>query len=884
MEAVPRETVIDPGTSVVGLRTQYPSDLIGVPGGDVRLSWQVTSSTPGSRQLAYEIQAAETAEFTIPVATTGVVSSSRAIGVPAPIRPSASRLHAFFRVRIETQTGWTGWSPLASVETGLLSSSDWEAVAIGSDSTVGGPSPMVRTEFTAADRLVAARLYATSLGINEIEINGKRVGHDLLAPGWTAFDERLLVSTHDVTHLIVPGANAIGATLGDGWYRGRLGWQNQDSFYGTELALLAQLEIEYADGSVHRVVTNLDWTTSTGAVRSSGIYDGTDYDFGRDQAGWSTPGFDASSWSPVREVALDKEILDQPITNGVREIATFPMVPIGPVLDAGQNLAGWVRLVVKGKKGDIVTVRHAEILEPDGSLHTRSLRTARATDVYTLASDGDVTLEPGFTFHGFRYADVVGAEVVSATAVAISSAIAPRGSFDCSEPVLNRLHSNVQWSQRGNFVSVPTDCPQRDERLGWTGDAQAFAPTASTLFHSESFWESWLRDLELDQDETGSVAAVVPNILTDQSFMNDTSIMGRAGWADAATIVPWSVYESFGSSRVLERQLSSMRRWVDHLDVRRAGDALLPTEFQFGDWLDPDAPGSMPWQAKVSSDFVANAFFARSASILAAAERLVGDPAKALHYASLADEVAATTWATYGEHAITTQTGCAIALEFAIAPQSERAAIVEALAQNVRDEKGRIATGFLGTPLVLHALSHGGRLDEAYLMLLRRDVPSWLYQVDMGATTVWERWDALQADGSIHPGDMDNGDSMLSFNHYAYGAVIDWVYRTLGGLAPSVASPGYERTIIAPRPVEGVTRAATSVETSFGLVSIDWTLLDGVFRAAVVVPFGVTAAVSLPTTTDSVVTIDGAPADASFELSHGDYALEVRSPLVASPR
>lgn len=875
---------IDPETKVSGIRTQYPSELIGVPGDPVRLSWQVTSRTPGSRQLAYEIQSADSLEFSRIAATTGAIQSSRAVGVPAPGSPLLSRQRVYYRVRIATPLGWTDWSPTESVETGLLYGSDWSALAVGSDSTVGGPSPVLRTEFAATDSPKRARLYVTSLGINEVEINGEKVGSDLLSPGWTAFDERLLVSAHDVTHLIVEGQNAIGATLSDGWYRGRLGWQNEDSFYGTELALLAQLEIEYEDGTVSTLVTNADWTTSSGAVRSSGIYDGTHHDFTREQAGWSTPGFDASSWLPVREVALDRSILDQPITSGVREIATLPMVPIGSVLDAGQNLAGWVRLVVNGRKGDVVTVRHAEILEPDGSLHTRSLRTARATDVYTLDRDGEVTLEPSFTFHGFRYADVTGTEVVSATAVAISSAITPRARFTSSDATLNRLHSNVQWSQLGNFVSVPTDCPQRDERLGWTGDAQAFAPTASTLFHCESFWESWLRDLELDQDETGSVAAVIPNMLVGMSFTEDadSSIMGRAGWADAATIVPWSVYESFGSTRVIERQLSSMRRWVDHLDDRRAGAPLLPTEFQFGDWLDPDAPGSMPWQAKVSSDFVANAFFARSAWILSRVESLVGDPVREQHYAALAESVAEVTWAAFAEDAITTQTGCAIALEFGIAPQSDRPRIVDALAKNVREEKGRISTGFLGTPLVLHALSNAGRLDEAYLMLLCRDIPSWLYQVDMGATTVWERWDALQADGTIHPGDMDTGGGMLSFNHYAYGAVIDWVYRTLGGLAPTVDSPGYERTIVAPRPVKGVSWAATSVDTSFGTVSIDWTLRDGVFRAAVVVPFGVTAAVFLPTTSESIVTIDGSPSGGSFELTHGDYLLEVGCPLVAS--
>jgi alpha-L-rhamnosidase len=887
MNASPQSAVTDSSTSVTSLRTQYPTGLIGVPAAPVRLSWKVSSDTPGSTQVAYEIETADAASFASPLATSGAVDSSAAIAISAPLSPTGSRETLYYRVRIATEAGWTGWSPIVSVETGLTDAADWTAVAIGVDSVVSGPSPILRTDFRAKEAPVRARLYATSLGLNEIEINGSKVGIDLLAPGWTAYKDRFIVSTFDVSDLVTAGANAIGGTIADGWYRGRLGWEDLDSLYGTDLALVAQLELEYADGSVERVVTDTSWTASWGVVTSSGIYDGTDFDFSLEQPGWTTAGFDASAWSAVREIELDLKKLDPAIALGVREIATFPMVPLGPVLDAGQNIAGWVRLVVNGKKGDVVKVRHAEVLEPDGTLHTRSLRGARAQDHYTLATDGEVTLESNFTFHGFRYADVEGAEVVSATAVAISSAISERGSFESSEAVLNRLHANVQWSQRDNFVSVPTDCPQRDERMGWTGDAQAFAMTASTLFDTEAFWESWLVDLELDQAADGGVAAVVPNILTDKSFLvrgEETDIMGRAGWADAATIVPWSLYESIGTTLPLERQLSSMRRWIGYLVARRGTDGLLPTEFQFGDWLDPDAPGSAPWEAKVSSDFVSNAFFVHSTRILARSEELVGDPSEAAGYDALADEVAAATWAKWGEHAITTQTGCALALEFRIAPTDQREAIAQALADNVNAEDGRIATGFLGTPVVLHALSNAGKLDEAYRMLLRHELPSWLYQVDMGATTVWERWDALQADGSIHPGNMDNKDDahMLSFNHYAYGAVIDWVYRVLGGLAPTIAAPGYERTIVAPRPVGGIDWASTSIETSFGALSIDWKIADGAFEATIVVPFGVTAAVSLPATGDSVVTVDAAASAASFELTHGTYTVGVTNPAVAA--
>jgi alpha-L-rhamnosidase len=888
MTAAPHSSDKDLTTSVTSLRTQYPAGLSGVPAAPVRLTWQVATSTPAASQIAYEIQASNDETFSDLVATSGIVEEASALAVDAPGSPTGSRQTLHYRVRIATATGWTDWSPVAVIETGL-SSTDWSAIAVGIDSEVGGPSPILRTEFTLPSKPKRARLYTTSLGLSEFQLNGALVSADLLAPGWTAYQERLIVSTADVTDALAEGANALGATVADGWYRGRLGWEGRDSYYGNDLAVLAQLEIEFEDGTSATVVSDLSWKAAFGAVRASGIYDGTDFDFSLDQVGWASAGFDDSTWSAVREVPLDRGILDNPITSGVREIATLPMVQVGPVLDAGQNIAGWVRLVVRGKRGDRVTVRHAEVLEPDGTLHTRSLRSARATDTYVLASDGEVALEPNFTFHGFRYADVVGdAEFVSATAVAISSATSQRGSFESSETVLNRLHSNVQWSQRDNFVSVPTDCPQRDERLGWTGDAQAFATTASTLFDTESFWESWLRDLELDQAADGGVASVVPNILGMESFEVDgvgQDIMGRAGWADAATIVPWSVYESFGDAAVLATQLASMRSWVGYLDARRVDGGLLPTdEFQYGDWLDPDAPGDKPWDAKVSAAFVANAFFAHSARILARSERLVGDPANAARYEALGDEVASLVWAAKGEHAITTQSGCAIALEFHIAPENERESIANTLAANVRAKKGRISTGFLGTPLILHALSKADKFEEAYLMLLCRDAPSWLYQVEMGATTVWERWDALRPDGSIHPGDMANGEGahMLSFNHYAYGAVIDWVYRNVAGIAPTTDAPGYEHAIIAPRPVAGMDFARSTIETGFGRLAVDWTISGDSFAAEIVVPFGITAEVSAPATPGSVIELDGSPASANVTITHGTHHLTVSKPLIAA--
>jgi alpha-L-rhamnosidase len=475
--------------------------------------------------------------------------------------------------------------------------------------------------------------------------------------------------------------------------------------------------------------------------------------------------------------------------------------------------------------------------------------------------------------------------VLSAEIVAISSDMPPRSRFSSSHRELDRLHENVVWSQRANFVSIPTDCPQRDERLGWTGDAQAFAATASTLFDSEAFWASWLRDLELDQDDVLGVPSVVPD-----AVLSGEPRFGRAGWADAATIVPWSVYESYGDAEILRRQFGSMRRWVASLEARRGPDGLIGPGMQFGDWLDPDAPPDQPWLAKVDSEFLANAFFAYSARLLAGAAQVLGEHDIATANAALADELAALTWARWSDRVLTTQTGCAVALRLGIAPAAERARVAELIAALVRDADGRVATGFLGTPLVLPALGDVSRFDEAYRMLLRRDAPSWLYQVIQGGTTIWERWDAILPDGSIHSGRMapppgmpenDDGGHMLSFNHYAYGAVIDWVYRAVAGVAPDRARPGYRHVVFAPRPAAGIDHADASVASAYGPVEIAWQLADEVLTIELELPFGTTGTVDPPLTDNSLVTVDGRPSDAPTEVGPGRHVVVVTRPRIA---
>jgi alpha-L-rhamnosidase len=881
---------------VVGLRSQLAPGLIAL-GETPRLSWQISDESYRLDQQAYEIQASHTRSFETVFASTGAIEGVSRIAIPAPGDPPRSRETRFYRVRVTTAAGPSPWSDPLEVETGLLHASDWHGQAITLAGDAGreraGPAPMLRKEFDLDGEPVRARLYVTSLGLNFVRLNGRPSSDALLSPGWTSYRKRLVADTHDVTGHLAPGRNAIGAVLGDGWYRGRLGWTpGQDRCrYGSELGLLLQLEVELDGGQRIEICSDPTWVAATGEIRAADLYDGALLDLSAAHPGWDRPGYDDGSWTPVVPVPLDLSSIEGRLAPPVRAIEVRAAeVSITPTtstrIDAGQNLAGFVRLRVRGRSGERVAVHHAEVREPDGSLHTRALRSARAVDEYTLADDGETTLEPTFTFHGFRHADVdTSASVVGADVVAISSDLRSRSSFRCSDERINRLHENVVWSLRGNFVSLPTDCPQRDERLGWTGDAQAFAATACTLVESDSFWDGWLRDLALDQDDVLGVPSVVPDVV-----LEGEARFGRAGWADAATIVPWAVYESYGDIEILHRQFPSMRKWVESLMRRRGPDGLLAPSWQFGDWLDPDAPPDRPWEAKCDPEFIANSYFSWSSRLTADAADVIGEPAVSAAFRALADRVAAATWSRWAPGILDTQTGCAIALQLGIAPPGERESVGDALAELVDAADGRVATGFLGTPLVLPALAAAGRFDSAFRMLLRTDAPSWLYQVSSGATTVWERWDAIRPDGTIHPGTMASptGDGpsghMLSFNHYAYGAVIDWVYRHVAGLAPDRDRPGYAHVIFAPRPVVAIDAAQATVEAPYGTVSIAWRLEGNRMVADVALPMGTTGSFRAPAATATSMTVDGQTVDAQrvATLPAGMHRLIIDRPAIAA--
>lgn len=828
----PPTDAFDADVRPIGLHAAESADGSWVGVASPRLSWRLEGDRGSVRQVGYELQVGDEPGFSDDVVSSGFIVASAPMGAAWPGAPFTSRQTRYVRVRIWTEQGRTAWSEPHRVEAALLEADDWIARPISPTGNVGrrepAPAPLVRRSFHLDRPVASARLYVTALGVHDTWINGERVGDAVLDPGWTAYQSRLLYAAYDVTPLLHDGENVLSAMIGDGWWRGNLTWEPKRAVYGETTAFLAQLEIVFEDGSVLVLPTDNSWRGGSGAVVSADIYDGSTCDLRLEPTGWRTAGFDEAAWETVDTLPLPLG-LELRAAPPVRVIDRWPLdfrpTPWGTLIaDCGQNLAGYVRLRARGPRGATIIARHAEVLMPDGQLFTAALRHAKATDRYILADEMSVDLEPPFTFHGFRYVELfceAGVEIEAAELCALSSDLVQTGDFECSDPRLNKLHQNVVWSQHANFLALPTDCPQRDERMGWTGDIQVFAPTACTIADARTFLASWLTDLRIEQRADGAVAVTVPNVIAESHLA-----FGAAGWGDAATLTPWALYEAYGDRQILIDQFGSMQAWVDWCASRRDESGLWTGDFQFGDWLDPGAPADRPDKATTDSGFVATAYLAHSAGTLAATARVLGLPLEAERYEALSREVAAAAWARWRDHALTTQAGCAIAIMFDIAPKADAEVAAGRLASLVEANDGRIATGFLGTPLVLPALTRGGQVEAAYRLLMNDACPGWLFQVKAGATTTWERWDGLRADGSINGGEMAFGDgsTMTSFNHYAYGAVAEWLYRTVAGLAPDTSDPGYGTILFAPRPGGGLRHARAHCLTPYGHNQIAWRL------------------------------------------------------------
>lgn len=742
-----------------------------------------------------------------------------------------------------------------------MTPASWLAAMITPENDFEG-APLLRKEFTLEDghgAVVKATLRATALGVYEASINGVPAGPDVLSPGWSSYEWRLRHRSYDVTALIRP-TTVIGVELGNGWYRGRLAWHGMSNLYGSELGFFGQLDIEFEDGHVQSVASDTSWQAGPSATTFNDLYDGQAIDARRLQQGWAEPGFvPGTGWTGVREVAFDAGRLADPVgppvvrAGAVRPVEVFTSPSGKTLVDFGQNLVGWLRFTVQGEAGHAITIRHAEVLE-DGELGVRPLRSAKATDTFIL-SGGQDSFEPTKTFHGFRYAEVTGwpgtLTADDLEAVVVHSDLERTGTFECSNELVNQLHRNIVWGLRGNFLDLPTDCPQRDERLGWTGDIAVFAPTAAYLYNVKGFLQDWLLDLAAEQKaQDGLVPITVPDVLKycpqPAEFPAPES---SALWSEASVWVPWALWEAYGDLSVLKNQYESMAAHTRRVEGLLSPAGLWDSGFQFGDWLDPDAAPDQPWAAKADTAVVATACMYRTARLTAQAAGLLG---KYDDEASF-DALAARVRNAFAEHYVaadgtissdcTTVYALAIAFDVLLTPELREFA-GNRLAELVRDNGYRVSTGFAGTPFITHALTDTGHVDEAYRLLLEEGCPSWLYPVTMGATTVWERWDSMLPDGTINPGEM------TSFNHYALGAVADWMHKAIGGIRP--LEPGYARLLIQPQPQpqpqpgEGIEWANTSLKTPHGEVRTAWKYDGGGFRLEATVPDGVAADVVLP--------------------------------------
>ncbi len=871
------------------LRVEHFENPLGLGARAPRLGWWIHGDGRGIAQAEYQVQVARSADD-LARGKRLIWDSTRVKSSESTLRPYEGpavepRQRYYWRVRVwDTKGRASGWSAPAWWEMGLLAPADWTAQWIEvdppDDPSMPQPSPMFRRAFALKRAVRSARVYVTSRGLYELSINGKRVGEDVLTPGWTSYATRLQYQTYDVTSLLRRGDNVLGALLGSGWYRGQIGFQKHRNHYGDRLALLAQLEVTYADGTRETIGSDAQWKSTAGPIQLAEIYGGETYDARLEKAGWDAPGFDDTSWKSVRVASYPNDNLIAPEGPPVRRIEELTPVKIlsspsgQTIVDIGQNMVGWVRLSVTGPAGTAVTLRHAEVLDQKGNFYTENLRAAAQQVVYTLKGGGPEVFEPRFTFQGFRYVLVEGFPGTLALdnlkGIVVHSDVTPASEFSTSDTLINQLQHNIRWGQKGNFVDVPTDCPQRDERLGWTGDAQAFSRTAAFNMNVAGFFTKWLKDVAADQLDSGAVPHVVPDVLTRP----ERPAAASAGWADAAVIIPWNMYLSYGDRRVLETQYPSMTKWVEYMQ-RRAGDDYLWTEdFTFGDWLAyattrSDYPG-----ATTGKDLIATAFFAHSTDLLARTAAVLGKADDRAKYEALLEKIKAafvkefvTPEGRVGEN---TQTAYVLALQFDLLPKELRPRAAERLVAEIRERK-HLTTGFLGTPYLLHVLSDYGYLDDAYMLLQRKEYPSWLYPVTKGATTIWERWDGIKADGSFQDAGMN------SFNHYAYGAVGEWMYRVMAGLDIDEAAPGYKHILIAPQPGGAFTEVNASHDTPYGRARSHWTKTADGFALDVEIPANATATIRLPRTKLDAVGEGGKPvqglAGISASRQDGDSAV-----------
>lgn len=849
-------------------RCEYLENPLGLDETSPRFSWVLASQRCGARQSAWAILVASSQERLASGVgdcwESGVRQGANSTQIVYAGVPLESGRRYWWQARVWDGDGEEGTpSEPAWFEMGLLHRSDWQAQWIGVDVVRDGallPVFQLRKEFILRDRPVRARLYATARGVYQAQINGARVGDTRLAPGWTDYDKRIQYQTYDVTSLLSEGCNALGFYLGEGWYSGSIGFERpplgeQNRHYGAVPQLLAQLRVEYAGGARETIVTDLGWCGGTGAIRSSDLLMGEEYDARLEQPGWDHAGFDAAGRQPVAAGVFDDALLvcdrAQPvrILHERRPVAITQPAPGSFVFDMGQNMVGVARLRVRAAAGTTVRLRFGEALSPDGTLYTANLRAAQQTDLYTCSGrEEEECFEPLFTFHGFRYVEVSGypgtPDLETITGCVMHSDTPPVGAFTSSSALMNRLHENILWSQRGNFLSIPTDCPQRDERLGWTADAQIFVRTASYNMDVAAFMTKYMADMVDAQLSSGAFTDVAPRLIVQNE--------GAPAWGDAGVIIPWTLWRVYGDTRIIERNWEAMRRWMTYLERTSFGHKRTGRlGSNYSDWLSI--------HARTPGEIVGTAYYAWDAHLMAQMARAIGRESEAAAFEELFAGIkrafnAAWVQADGSIHG-GTQTCYVLALQMNLLDEALRPKALAHLVADIEAHGGHLTTGFVGVGYLLPVLTRFGRLDVAYSLLNKESFPSWGYSIRHGATTIWERWDGwTEEKGFQNP-------RTNSFNHYSLGSVGEWLYRFVAGIELDDAEPGFARVRFQPHPGGGLTHAGARLETMHGAVSTAWRVAGACFEAEIAIPANTTAVVRLPTADWDSVLLDSAPID-----------------------
>lgn len=840
-----------------------PSGVIACP----QIGWKLVSDNRNTFQTNYRLIISKKSDFSEPVYDSGLVDSCES----AHIRPNLCLediVKYFIKVEVHD---CHGESAVGSGEfiSGFQNPKSWPAQFISAESDSDkdkSSGTLLRKEFYIEGPFTSAYFFGTAHGMYIPYLNGNKIGNDNLSPGWTSYNKHLRYQIYDISSSLLPGLNTLGISLGAGWYKGKMSYNLNRNHYGKTTAFSGGILLHCADGSVKIVASDLSWKASASPVVFSEIYDGEIYDARMEQLGWNKNGFDDILWKSVRKDHHDLNALKPSFGGGIQIMDKIKAIDIfttpqgDRVVDFGQNLSGWCQINIRdASAGDRIVLKFFETLDSQGNVYTLNLRSAKQTIQYTCAG-GDAVFHPNFTYHGFRYAQIIQwpgqPKPEDFTALVLHSAMPVTGSFSCSDSSLNQLQHNILWSMKGNFLDVPTDCPQRDERLGWTGDVQIFNSTANYLMNTYAFYSKWLVDVACDQTSEGAVPHVVPDIITGKSsedWLTKQGCSGASAWADVCVMLPWNLYMAYGDTEIITQQYSSMKRWIDFMTAHSSGinSCLFSYMLQFGDWLALDAEEGSYFGA-TPTEFTCAAFYCHSTLLFSKMAAAIGKDDDALKYGKLAQELQESFvkkfFAENGQLTVDTQTAQILAVYFDLVPGIYRKKLARRLKELLDKNNGHLTTGFIGTPYICHALSDNGYLKDAYDLLLRDDFPSWLYQVKKGATTIWEHWDGLKPDGSMWSPDMN------SFNHYAYGSIGDWMYKNIGGLRCDESAPGYKHFILSPKPDGRLTEASAAYDSIYGPIKSAWNLKGDQVELKVCIPVNTTADIVLE---DAAMVLDG---------------------------